>query len=134
MRSARHLCLALGFALLCGCAQKTNESSVSSSDTTRTALRAQSESEITLHLAQTRAHIDSLREEASRVGAKMDAALAAKLAQVETERDSAQQQLDRLRSATETEWNDLQYGLTTALDSLDAKIDRLRAGMPRRKP
>jgi hypothetical protein len=130
MRPARTLSLALGFALLCGCAQRTTETSVSS-DTTRTAMRTQSESEIQLHLATTRAHLDSLRLEASRVGSNLDAALEARLQQVEAERDSAEARLARLQQATEGEWTDMKLGLATMLDSLDTKVDRLREDMRR---
>jgi hypothetical protein len=134
MRPTFAVCLALGLALLCGCAQKSGESSVTTTetDTTGTAARTQSEADIRQHLAATRAHIDSLREETARVGSKVDAAVATQLAQVEAERDTAVQQLARLQQATREEWTHLESGLGTMLDSLDARVDTLRVRIHRR--
>jgi uncharacterized protein with NAD-binding domain and iron-sulfur cluster len=134
MRPTFAVCLALGLALLCGCSRRSSESSVTTAetDTTGTAIRTQSEADIRQHLAATRAHIDSLREEAAHVGSKVDAAVATQLAQVEAERDTAAQQLARLQQATREEWKNLQSGLATMLDTLDARVDTLRVRVNRR--
>jgi len=126
--------LALGLALLCGCAQKTSESSVTAtqSDTAGTTARAQTEREIHDHLAATRAEIDSLRAATARVGSHVDAAVSSRLAQVEAERDTAEARLTRLKQATQEEWANLQSGVATMLDSLDVGIDSLRTQLHRR--
>ena len=125
--------LALGLALVCGCSQKTSESSVTTtqSDTAGVAARSQTEREIHDHLAATRAHIDSLRAETARVGSNVDAAVSSRLAQVEAERDTAEARLGRLQQATREEWGNLQSGVATMLDSLDVGVDSLRAQMHR---
>ena len=94
----------------------------------------QSESDLNAHLAATRAHIDSLRDEAARVGTNVDAALAARLSQVETERDTVQARLVRLQQATRQEWNGLQSGLTTMLDTLDTRVEDLRRALVSHRP
>ena len=125
--------LALGLALVCGCSQKGSESSVTTtqSDTTGAAARMESENEFQQHLATTRAHIDSLREEVTRASSKVNAAVAERLSQVEAERDTAAQRLARLQQATREEWSDLRSGVATMLDSLDTRVDTLRAQLHR---
>ena len=84
------------------------------------------------HMAATRAHIDSLRDEVTRTSSKVDEALATRLAQVEAQRDTAADRLARLQQATQQEWSNLQTGVGTMLDSLDARVDTLRMQMHRR--
>jgi hypothetical protein len=126
--------LALGLALLCGCSQKSSESSVTTTqpDTAGAAGRAQTEAQIHEHLAATRAHIDSLRAETARVGSNVDAAVSSRLAQVEAQRDTAESRLARLQQATQEEWRNLEAGVATMLDSLDVGVDSLRAQLHRR--
>lgn len=134
MRPTYAVRLALGLALVCGCSQKGSESSVTTTqeDTTGTAARMQSESDFNQHLAATRAHIDSLRDEVTRASSKVDAAVTTGLVQVEAQRDTAAQRLDRLKEASREEWSNLQTGVGSMLDSLDARVDTLRMRMHRR--
>jgi hypothetical protein len=134
MRPTNAVRLALGLVLLCGCSQRASESSVSTTqpDTVGAAARMQSEGDFDQHLAATRAHIDSLKDEVTRASSKVDAAVTSGLVQVEAQRDTAAQRLDRLKQASRSEWDNLQTGMGTFLDSLDARVDTLRMRMHRR--
>ena len=135
MRPRSAVRLALGLALLlCGCARKSSESSVTTTqmDTTGAAARVQSEDEMRRHLAATRAHIDSLRQEVSALGSSADAAVTARLARLEADRDTVEARLARVQQLTKEEWGHVESGVATMLDSLDLRVDTLRAQMHRR--
>jgi len=129
MRSDRAWWIA-GLILVAGCSQ--NGGSSSSAPDSAASRRVEIENQVTEHLFATKARLDSLRDEAAVLGAKLDTKMAGQIAAIEVERDSAQVQLARLQQASKEKWEDARMGFAVMLDSLDTRIDRLRQDLHRR--
>jgi len=118
------VCLAAGLTVV-GCTVRTHTAKTEE-DSTQVAVRFATESELAQHLDATRAHLDSLKSEASALGSRVDHATQQKIAQLEVEKDSAQVRFERLQQAGKEKWDDVKAGFSVILDSLDTKIDRAR--------
>jgi len=122
---------AVGLMLVAGCSQNGGSSS-SVPDSSQVSRRAEIEGQVTERLFATKARLDSLRNEAAVLGAKLDTHVAGQIAAIEVEKDSAQVELARLQQASKEKWEDARLGFAVMLDSLDTRIDRLRQDLHRR--
>ena len=100
-------------------------------DSTEAAERAAREGEMSARLDAARAHLDSLKAEATQAGSRVDDALTRKIAELEVEKDSAEVRFDRLKETGHEKWEDVRAGFAVMLDSLDVKIDQARAKLHR---
>ena len=118
--------MALALATLWGCSATKTAKNDEVADSTKVAERQQLENEVTARMQATQARLDSLREDASHFGTKLNATLAARVAEAEAERDSAEKRIEALKQASADEWSEMRTRVAVMLDSLDVRIDRLR--------
>lgn len=110
---------------LAGCASRSDESSVSTTE------RAEYETSSARRLAAARAGLDSLTVEAKDRADTTRARVASQLLELEVKRQEAGRELEALRASSVRRWREMKNEMADMLANLEAGMDSLRVRLER---